>query len=68
VGVLAALTEAAYRDWLKIPVMDDVRLRGMPASDRAAHIDEAFEGSRRGSQRWEHWTGWTAWRPGLLTR
>jgi hypothetical protein len=58
--LLVRLTQAAYRDWLKIPPTTNVQLRGLPAAERAARIDQAFEKTDPGSWRWEHWTGWTA--------
>jgi SAM-dependent methyltransferase len=54
------LTQAAYRDWLKIPPTTNVQFRGMPPVERAACIDQAFEKTDQSSWRWEHWTGWTA--------
>ncbi|MGH9140840.1 MAG: class I SAM-dependent methyltransferase [Vicinamibacterales bacterium] len=54
------LTQAAYRDWLKLPVVTDWMLGGVDADDRARQIDEAFSRIDRESWRWERWTGWTA--------
>jgi SAM-dependent methyltransferase len=57
------LTQAAYRDWLKIPVLTDWMLEGLEADERARRIDEAFLQVDPGSWRWEQWIGWTAKRP-----
>lgn len=56
------LTQSAYRDWLKIPVLTDVLLAGLDARQRALRLDEAFRQTDPASWRWEHWTGWTAWK------
>jgi SAM-dependent methyltransferase len=55
------LTQAALRDWVKIPVLTDVLLDGMAADDRAALVDAAYSQCDPASWRWEAWTGWTAW-------
>lgn len=54
------LTQAAYREWLKIPPTTDVLLRGLSADQRASLIDRAFERVDASSWRWERWVGWTA--------
>ena len=56
------LTQAALRDWMKIPVLTDALLDGMAADDRAALVDAAYAQCDPASWRWEAWTGWTAWR------
>jgi SAM-dependent methyltransferase len=56
------LTQAEYRDWLKIPVITDAWLGVLSASERAARIDAAFAMSDAASWRWEAWRGWTAWK------
>jgi SAM-dependent methyltransferase len=56
------LTQAAMRDWMKIPVLTDALLDGMAADDRAALVDAAYAHCDPASWRWEAWTGWTAWR------
>ena len=56
------LTQAALRDWMKIPVLTDALLDGMAADDRAALVDAAYAHCDPASWRWEAWTGWTAWR------
>jgi SAM-dependent methyltransferase len=55
------LTQAALRDWMKIPVLTDALLDGMSADDRAALVDAAYAQCDPASWRWEAWTGWTAW-------
>jgi hypothetical protein len=54
------LTQAAYRDWLKLPVLTDWMLGDVDADERARQIDEAFARVDPASWRWERWTGWTA--------
>jgi len=56
------LTQAEYRDWLKIPVLTDPLLGAWDAVERAARIDAAFARSDAASWRWEVWRGWTAWK------
>lgn len=56
------LTQAAYRDWLKIPLMTNYLLPDLDADERAARIDAAFSLVDPHSWRWEAWLGWTAWR------
>ena len=56
------LTQAALRDWMKIPVLTDALLDGMAADHRAALVDAAYAQCDPASWRWEAWTGWTAWR------
>lgn len=57
------LTQAAWRDWHKIPVLTDLRWPGLPAAERARRIDAAATGLDMSSWRPEAWLGWTAWRP-----
>jgi len=54
------LTQAALRDWIKIPVLTDALLGDLDAEARAARIDTAFALVDPKSWRWEEWTGWTA--------
>ena len=61
-GVRGKLTQAEYRDWLKIPVLTDALLTHWTAAERAARIDAAFAKSDAASWRWEAWRGWTAWK------
>lgn len=56
------LTQAALRDWMKIPVLTDALLDSMAADGRAALVDAAYAQCDPASWRWEAWTGWTAWR------
>jgi hypothetical protein len=53
-------TQAAHRDWLKLPVLTDWMLGDVDADERARQIDEAFVRVDPASWRWERWTGWTA--------
>ncbi len=57
------LTQGAYRDWLKIPVLTERLLGALDADQRAAAIDVAGADADPGSWRTERWLGWTAWRP-----
>lgn len=56
------LTQAEYRDWLKIPVLTDALLTPWTADERAVRIDAAYARSDAASWRWEAWRGWTAWK------
>ena len=56
------LTQAALRDWMKIPVLTDALLDGIAADDRAALVDAAYAQCDAASWRWETWTGWSAWK------
>lgn len=58
----AVLTQTAYRDWIKIPVITDAVLRDCAPELRARLIDEAFAACDPESWRWETWSGWTAYR------
>jgi SAM-dependent methyltransferase len=53
-------SQAAFRDWLKIPVLTDALLPDLDAGERSRRIDAAFEHVDGSSWRWESWTGWTA--------
>lgn len=55
-------TQAAYRDWLKIPPTSDGMLSGLSAGERARRIERAYGLADARSWRWERWLGWTAWR------
>ena len=57
------LTQRAYRDWLKIPVLTDALLGSLDADQRACAIDAAYACVDAASLRPERWLGWTAWRP-----
>jgi len=54
-------TQAAYRDWLKLPPVSDRLLAGVEPEERAALVDGAFERVDPDSWRWERWAGYTAW-------
>ncbi len=54
-------TQRALRDWLKIPVLTDRILPGVPAGERERLVDRAFAGVDPRSWRWERWYGWVAW-------
>ena len=41
-GFRARLTQAELRDWMKIPVLTDALLNGVPADDRASLVDAAY--------------------------
>jgi SAM-dependent methyltransferase len=56
------LTQDAYADWLKIPVLTDRLLGGLIPKDRAQRIDAALGLVDRSSWKWERWRGWTAWK------
>jgi SAM-dependent methyltransferase len=56
------ITQAAYRDWLKIPPTSDGLLAGLPIEERARRIDRAYARADARSWRWERWLGWTSWR------
>jgi SAM-dependent methyltransferase len=57
------LGQAAYRDWLKIPLMTNRLLPDLDPDARARRIDEAYARVEAASWRWEAWTTWTAWAP-----
>ena len=57
------LTQAAWRDWLKIPVLTRGLWPELDADARAALIDAAAAEIDMASWRPERWLGWTAWRP-----
>jgi SAM-dependent methyltransferase len=54
-------TQAAQRDWLKIPPISDGVLAGMLPDERTRLIDSAWASVDPESWRWEAWRGWTAW-------
>jgi SAM-dependent methyltransferase len=56
------LTQAAYRDWLAIPVVSAGMLGGVEAAERARRLDAALAHVDRSAWRWETWLGWTAWK------
>ena len=56
----ARLTQAAYRDWLKLPAVNGSLLGRVPVAERAALVDAAWEGVDQTAWRPERWLGWTA--------
>ena len=54
------LTQDAYRDWLKIPILTNQWFADLGAAERSRRIDSAFQNVERNSWRWEAWSGWTA--------
>jgi SAM-dependent methyltransferase len=56
------LTQPAYADWLKIPVLTERLFPGVDPVERARRIDSALAAADRDSWKWERWRGWTAWK------
>jgi SAM-dependent methyltransferase len=56
----ARLTQEAYRDWLKIPVITDWLLGDLDPDGRAVLIEREYRKVDPDSWRWENWTGWVA--------
>jgi SAM-dependent methyltransferase len=56
------LSQIAYANWLKIPVLTEQLLGKLSPKARAERIDAALESVDRSSWRWERWHGWTAWK------
>lgn len=56
------LTQSAYADWLKIPVLTERLFAGVDPAERARRIDRALSAADRDSWKWERWRGWTAWK------
>jgi SAM-dependent methyltransferase len=54
------ITQRAYADWLKIPVLTARLFVGMNPEERAARVDAALETCDGSSWKWERWHGWTA--------
>jgi len=59
-SIKTRLTQGAYRDWLKIPVLTDWLLGDLEPDARAEHIDAAFKNVDPDSWRWEAWYVWSA--------
>jgi SAM-dependent methyltransferase len=57
------LSQTAWADWLKIPVLSAPLWPHLPADERARRIDAALAEVDASSWRHETWLGWTAWRP-----
>jgi SAM-dependent methyltransferase len=58
------MTQAEYRDWLKVPPVSDRLLADLDPEERAAAIDRAFMRVDAGSWRFERWLGFVAWKDG----
>jgi len=56
------ISQAAYRDWLKIPPVSEGLFPGLPPSERARRLDDAYHHADHASWRRERWLGWTSWR------
>jgi SAM-dependent methyltransferase len=56
------ITQAAYADWLKIPILTDHLMGGLAPAERAERLDAALRMADLSSWKWERWRGWTAWR------
>ena len=61
-AVETRVTQEAYRDWLKIPVIGTGLLDDVDPEKRSRLIDAAYECVDKKSWRWERWWGWTGWR------
>lgn len=61
-GFRSRLTQAEYRDWLRIPVLTDALLAEHTAEERIGLLDAAYSKCDPESWRWEAWRGWTAWK------
>jgi len=58
----ARLSQVAYKDWLKIPVISNGFFPGLNSASRDQLIEQAFQQVDTHSWRWECWRGWTAWK------
>ncbi|HYM03222.1 MAG TPA: class I SAM-dependent methyltransferase [Stellaceae bacterium] len=56
------LTQAAYAEWLKIPVVNGRMLAGLAPEERARRIDATLAAVDATGWKWERWRGWTAWK------
>jgi SAM-dependent methyltransferase len=54
------LTQAALRDWLRVPVLTEALLPELAPAERAAAVDAAYARVDPASWRRECWLGWTA--------
>lgn len=54
------LNQSAYRDWFKIPIVNQTLLGKVPANRRPHLIDWAYDRIDQASWRWESWVGWCA--------
>ena len=62
------LSQAAWCDWMKIPVLTQALWPRIGAAERTRRIDAAAAGLDMASWRPERWWGWTAWKPAFATR
>jgi len=59
------LTQSAWRDWLRLPLLTARLWPGVPADERAGRISQAAAEADPDAWRPERWLGWTAWKPGF---
>jgi hypothetical protein len=57
------LTQAAWCDWMKLPMLTAALWPGLDAAERDRRIDEVATTLDPASWRPERWLGWTAWKP-----
>lgn len=57
------LQQATFRDWMKLPIINEPFFEGVPVEERVQRVDAAFERCDAQSWRWETWLGWTAANP-----
>jgi SAM-dependent methyltransferase len=60
------LSQTAYANWLKIPVLTAHLFAALTPKARAERIDAALASVDRSSWKWERWRGWTAWKDDAL--
>jgi hypothetical protein len=56
------ISQTAYANWLKIPILTEHLLKTLTPQTRAERINAALASADRSSWRWEGWRGWTAWK------
>ncbi len=56
------LSQKAYADWLKIPVLTGHLFAALTPKARAEKIDAVLASVDCSSWKWERWRGWTAWK------
>lgn len=56
------ISQVAYANSLKIPVLTEQLLGKLSPTSRAERIDAALVSVDRSSWKWEQWRGWTAWK------
>lgn len=62
------LTQAAWRDWLCLPVLHAHLWPGVETQTCQQRIRDAAKEVDPNAWRPEHWLGWTAWRPAFACR